>query len=82
MKLFKVGNSFCLLSFLEKEDLDHYVSRYAKMFELWFDNYRPWADLDLAIGNQHWVSFFDVPPFLWHDVFFLKRLGSEVGVGS
>lgn len=55
-RILKVGESYCLMSILDRDDRDPYVTKYAKMFYCWFDDLWPWANLNLAIANQHWCA--------------------------
>lgn len=80
MRILKIGNLDCLLPFLEKEDWDLCVMRYADMFERWFDDLRLCVVSDLAIANRCWVNFFFffVCLFMWHEGCF-KKLMLELG---
>lgn len=73
-----MGVSICLISLLNKEDRDIFLSRYVDMFSCWFSYVRPWEESNLAKLNHVCICISGVPLFLWHEKFFTK-LGMELG---
>lgn len=49
----KVGESMCLLAFLDKGDRDLSLGRYPDMFNRWFSQLMPWEGLDVSVANWY-----------------------------
>lgn len=69
----QVGVAYALLSFLENKDMYLLITRYADLFEQWFDELLPWEDSGLAVSCIYLTG---ASLFAWHEECF-HRVGEE-----